>query len=583
MFRFFADMPFRQKLIAFVAMLFLGTACIQFMFTANFFQGVILEKSQTLLHEVVAQIGVRIDTEISTRNQMIEQITLNPTIAYYIGDIIEQKINKEVITPKIMREVLRLKPGSYYNVEDFYIFPKRGDPVNCYYSTALSEADPYSRLILNRLIADMSSLDMSIIWDDFYLEQEYISAYAPIADRSRPTALARIRFSKVFLAKIVDDIHLSNDNVIAIIDQTGNIIYSNNQDYIGRTQQSLSKRENYVVSAPLSHNNWMVVGAIPHATVLMETFKWNAIFLMIYVLTFLAALSAVGIYFKYLLKPLSAIVDGMRQLQYGNLDVSLKKSSSDEFGFIIDSFNDMAGRLKSQLLQTYSYQEAVHRATISNIESKLNPHFLYNTLDSIYWMLVVKDASEEADMVSRLSNMLRYSISSSDELVPVWKDFAQLENYIALHQYRFESRLQYSIELEDDIRQIRIPKLLLQPVLENSIKHGFSKLSSVGKIAIEGYQQGEDVFFVLRDNGVGMPPEKLKHVLTAGLGLQLTQQRIQYIYGESYGITVQSEPCAGTTITVRIHRHARLGLGQILGGRAPGQGGETGYEDTHGG
>lgn len=555
------SIPFRLKLILFVTILFLLLAAVQFSVTSYFLGDIISEKSQTLFNEIVSQLGTRIDTEINTRNQLIRQVTGNSSILYCVTDILQAEKSRDVLVPNIMREVLRLCPGEFYSVEDLYIFPRSGSPVNCYYTTALSEIDPYSSLILTRLINMPSN---EIIWDDFYLEPEHISAYAPIENEGQIIGLLRVRFSKDFLGSIVDPVLLADDNVVLIVDESGNIIYSNDLSIMGRSESSIDQKANYIVTKPLQNNGWRVLGIIPNSSVTYEIFRWIMLLSLFYVLIFCVAVGTIVLYSNYMLKPLQHIVKGMHEIQQGNLDTVLESSTSDEFGFIIENFNYMTYRIKSQINQIYNHQLAVHRAEISNIEARLNPHFLYNTLDSIYWMLVVKDDLDEANMVIKLSDILRYSISYSNDFAPVWEDFKQLENYIALQKYRFEGQLSYSIELEDDIKNVSIPKLFMQPLVENSIRHGFRDMIGDGHIHVSGRADGENITLAVEDNGIGIEKAQLDNVLHSGLGLGLTRERIDYIYGRDYPIDICSRVGKGTRISITVSRRPNIDLRHIF-------------------
>lgn len=555
MFSLFKKVSLRCKLIFFTLLLFIVVAIVQLGVTSFYFRTIIIDKSQEYFKATISQIGARIDTEINTCNRFASQITDNPAIAYYIDDIIHQRKSKEVLTPRVMAEVLRLKPEKIAYLRDIYIFPESGYPVNCYYSEVISETDPYSRLILNRL---SNRADNKTIWDDFYMEQDYISSYSPLIAKGSVVGLVRIRYDKHVFGNIVDSANENSDNKILIVDKQGKIIYSNDSSLIGQSQNVLSLKNSFFIECPLNNDEWAVVGVISNASAFRQIAELNIIFLILNGIVLLFVLFAIIIYTNRVLRPLNSIVTGMKQIQKGNLNVTIQSDYSDEFGFIADNFNNMVYRINSLVNQICNYQIVSRQADMAALASKLNPHFLYNTLDTIYWILLMKDNVIEADMVVKLADILRYSISHQDDFVPLWEDMIQIENYIVLQKCRFNNKFAYSINIADDIKNIRIPKLFLQPLIENAFKHGFCDFTYTGFLEVSGFLKENNIFLIVKDNGVGIASEILPSIFSSGFGLKVTRDRITYAYGEEYGIDIHSQPGEGTEIILRIGKQPNM-------------------------
>ena len=546
---FLSKMRFKTKLIFFICILFLVVAIIQFSFTSLYTQKIIVDKSETYFKEVISQVSTRINAETELKNQLVLQISSNSDVIYHIDEMTNSKKSPELTRTQIKSEVLKLLPPDKELISDLYIFTKSGFTINCFYSHSLDEIDPYSQLLMNRF---QRELQPSVVWDDAYLEPDHISCYTPIFRNNKLIAILRLRLKKELLGNVFDNIQLDEDNVILLLDETQNVIYSNKTAYIGNNKKYLDMRNHYEVTSTVSKEGLSVVGFIPHRTVSSEISLLNVVLLILYFSTFLIFIIIATLYMKKISKPINYIVSGMNKIQNGNLDVKLTYSSTDEFGFITETFNEMAVRIKTLIEQIYTYQKASALAQKEALEAKLNPHFLYNTLDSIYWMLIMQDNSKESAMVIKLSNILRYSISHDKELVPIYEDIQQLENYIDLHRIRFHNKLDYYIDIDNAIENISIPKLLLQPLIENSLKYGFKNLKKTGLIKITATAKDDYILFVVYDNGVGIPAEKLKDIFTTGLGLRITHERIQCIYGESYGLEIKSSDENGTAIFVKI-------------------------------
>ena len=147
---------------------------------------------------------------------------------------------------------------------------------------------------------------------------------------------------------------------------------------------------------------------------------------------------------------------------------------------------------------------------------------------------------------------------------PLSEDLIQIENYLSLQQYRYSNKLDYSITISDDIKDIKIPKLLLQPLIENIFKHGFSDFAKGGTITISGFTQDGHVILTIEDGGIGIPPEKLPKAISSGFGLEITRERIKYAYGDGCGIKIQSRPGKGTKVILKILWQPKTMLGKFL-------------------
>lgn len=197
---------------------------------------------------------------------------------------------------------------------------------------------------------------------------------------------------------------------------------------------------------------------------------------------------------------------------------------------------------------------------VSDLQAKLNPHFLYNTLDMIHWELIKGGQEKMAEMVIALSEILRYSIRHKHEFGTVLEEMHQIENYLKLQSMRMGDSLEWSIELEDNLEELLIPRLLLQPLVENCIRHAFTPEQAYKFIGVSGRLHGEEIILVVVDNGVGIAPEKVQGLLErktedVGLGISLVNRRIQLIYGARYGVTIESLPKPGCMVTTTLLAH----------------------------
>lgn len=253
------------------------------------------------------------------------------------------------------------------------------------------------------------------------------------------------------------------------------------------------------------------------------------------------------------------LLDGMKQAREGNLDDTIHTASENEFRIIADAYNEMIISLKKQMENNRRMTELVATAQNKQLESQFNPHFLYNTLENIRYMCKIEPPIAER-MVFSLSSLLRYSLDGSQEEVTLEKDLRHLENYLTILKYRFNRRFTYQINVEPEAMQCKIPKLVLQPMIENSIKYGFGKQENL-KVELKAYLHEEKLIMICRDDGVGMTPGVLSE-LTALLkqeenrsrhsGLYNIHRRIAILYGHPYGVEIRSAEGYGTTLIVTL-------------------------------
>lgn len=258
-------------------------------------------------------------------------------------------------------------------------------------------------------------------------------------------------------------------------------------------------------------------------------------------------------------QPIYELVNCMRQVEAGNLETQVEFNSSDEIGLMGQSFNKMVRQLKYLIRDITEKQERLKHAEIKALQAQINPHFLYNTLDTIKWLAKLKRYDELTVIVTELGKLLRNTISSHKEFITVRECLELINNYLNIQKIRYGQRLKIAFHIEPAILDYRIPKLLLQPIVENAIIHGLEKKIGPGHLEINGRQEAGELVFEVIDDGLGIEPEKIA-LLNArinwsstsdSIGLQNVNRRIQLAYGPEYGLHLESQPGEGTKVTLR--------------------------------
>ena len=258
--------------------------------------------------------------------------------------------------------------------------------------------------------------------------------------------------------------------------------------------------------------------------------------------------------------PVQCMVDTMRLMESGDFNQKIEVRSNDEFGYLANQFNIMCERIKDLFQKNQEKQELLRIAEMKNLQAQINPHFLYNTLDSIKWLAKINGESEIYIMVKNLSILLKNSIRLSKEFVPVKDSLTTLESYIAIQNIRFDDKFDVIFQIEDDVLSYKIPNLLLQPLVENAMLHGLEAKPGKGTLYIRGFREHSNLILQVQDDGIGMTEQQKQELLaslsvkdsTLHIGVKNVHQRVRLYYGEPYGLTIESEPNQGSTFTLTL-------------------------------
>lgn len=316
----------------------------------------------------------------------------------------------------------------------------------------------------------------------------------------------------------------------------------------------------YLVTASVIPTlDWLMIGLTP---VNELTKAGKAMTQIIYVVGIIAAL--ISTFFslrvsRSVTKPLIYLTDTMKKFGKGDLSVRVPVLYEDEIGILSEEFNKMSEQIRQLVDQVYREQRAKRKSELAALQAQINPHFLYNTLNSVSSLIKMNCPDEAFIMIQAIGTFYRTSLSDGKTLIPLEQEITNIENYIKIQKVRYGNKIEYEIDIENEILQEWIVKLTLQPLVENSIYHGIKEMRGKGIIRIKGWKEKNKVFIQVSDNGLGIPEEKLEELFSKGyrekgsaFGLFNIQQRLQIYFGKEYGLTVESKLSQGTKATVCI-------------------------------
>ena len=368
---------------------------------------------------------------------------------------------------------------------------------------------------------------------------------------------------------------------VFILDQNGNIVYHPQQQQLYNELQTenislIMNAKTDVVTAgkgddekiyALSHSEttgWTIVGCMNMSELLKNSRKARSIYVLVALGLIAIALVISSEIAKNITFPIQKLRDSMKRVQKGDFSAAeIEVYSDNEIGSLTRSFNVMTHKIQDLMAQNIQEQEQKRKIELKALQSQINPHFLYNTLDSIIWMAEGKKNEEVVLMTASLARLLRQSISIENELVTIGQEIEYVRSYLTIQKMRYKDKLEFEINVDPRITHAQIIRLVLQPIVENAIYHGLKYKESKGMLKVHGYELGERIIIDITDDGVGMDEETLKHIYdkhkvnyhSNGVGVYNVQQRLVLYYGKEYGIIYHSEKGKGTTATVVIPKN----------------------------
>ena len=313
-----------------------------------------------------------------------------------------------------------------------------------------------------------------------------------------------------------------------------------------------------ILPQKLKQRNTYVVAFAVDKTKEYHQLLYKIVIFLISLFVILASIQAF-IYNRLFINPITVLGNLMKSIESEDFSVRFELKASDEIQTLANKFNMMSAKLQFLHDEVYQNNLKLKDSEIKNLLSEINPHFLYNVFDSICWMIELKDTNNAVLMVQKLSSLFRLSLyRSPDGLIPFEKELEHAKSYIAIQQLRF-NKIEFTLDVQEGLEKIYVMKLVLQPILENAIKHGLAPVGGQGEILLAVYTQDNDIIYYIYDSGVGINPEKIQGLLeennisvgTDGLALTNVNERLKLMFGKSYGISCHSPSEKGSIFIVR--------------------------------
>jgi len=330
-------------------------------------------------------------------------------------------------------------------------------------------------------------------------------------------------------------------------------------------------RSVFVVYTISAQTGWFIVGQVPLAEITRDAAQIRN---LIFASGILSVVVAISLYFYLtyrMTRPIQILKNKMRQAASGYLEAKVQIDGTDEIADLGQSFNIMLEQIKELLDRSIEEQKQIKLAELRTLQAQINPHFLYNTLDSIVWMAEARKNDQVIRLVQALSHFFRISLSKGRDVISIEEEIEHIRNYLVIQQMRYRDILDYDIQVDPDILNRQVLKMTLQPLVENALYHGIKNKRGKGRIEIRGWRNNPHVICLqVTDNGIGMAPERLEEIRRSlsrgieiqsaspeeirhqGFGLRNVHQRIRLYYGEPFGLQIESSYMTGTSVILKI-------------------------------
>ncbi|WP_379157762.1 sensor histidine kinase [Paenibacillus sp. sgz5001063] len=360
---------------------------------------------------------------------------------------------------------------------------------------------------------------------------------------------------------------------IYIADQTGTIAVSpdasllgqniSTQDYYSHMQftgegsgtlhsfrQVIGGEKMLVSYTRIPETGWTILSFSPVSELNGELASFQRVMYIVIGICMLISLMMALLLSENISAPIRKFIQSMSHAESGNFNIIIRYRRKDEFSYLFNRYNKLLQQIKALIDKLYVTELRKKEAELKTLQAQINPHFLYNTLDSINWIAINHDIPEISNMVTSLSDFFRYSLSKGRNIIPLRDELRQVDSYLQIQQFRFRDKLEYELEETDPrvLEECLVVKLSLQPLVENSIIHGIQKRRGKGRIRIRVERSGDLLCVSVFDDGAGVDPERLNQLLTdphpgnQSYGIRNVHTRIQQFFGESYGIRYYANP-----------------------------------------
>lgn len=536
------------------------------------------KETHVYAYEIVKQLGRNIESYIDHMQEVMWMISSQDTS---LINQLKEPLNQKAVRKSYFLEEMRNR-GSSNGVVSINIFGENGLVLTDSASNAIKDyIDVKQMEWYTKAVEAQGKPVISASHTQNYLKNEgkwVFSLSAAIMEENKILGIVLIDMSYKNLTDMCNDIQLGEKGYVYIVGQGQEMIYHPKQQliYSGILQEDLARvmqqeegsftevleDKRLVTVHSLKGVGWRVVGVSYIGELLVSK---QEIIIPLIILTLLALVVAFLISKRIVgqtAKPIRELTEHMQEIELGKLGVEIDtQSDTEEIQCLTASFKEMVYKIEGLIEQVEDNQKKLRKSELKVLQSQINPHFLYNSLDTIIWLGEREECEKVVQMTAALARYFRLSLSKGKEVITIYEEVEHVKHYLQIQKIRYASKLTYTIEVSPDIFDEMIVKIVLQPLVENALYHGIKDLEEGGYIRVLGFREGNNIILEVYDNGKGMSRKQIKNIFKApsstsitkgGVAIKNVHERIQVYFGQDYGLSYESEYGKWTKVRITI-------------------------------
>ncbi|MBC2456942.1 sensor histidine kinase [Clostridium beijerinckii] len=530
-------------------------------------------------NQIIKQINSNIESYVNNTENIINYMSIDPRIIKFLNDNKPENTDIEDEAYKSIYNFVKFNP----EIAGIMIVNNNGgyisDVMNKVSRDPLNHEDWYIKAYNQPETIHLFTKPIGRNIDNIfkYSADEVFSMSKAVTDSStgkiKGVILIDVKLDAI--KKIIENSKPGTAGFVYIIDMNKEIVYTPVNNIVYRIKNEWIEDinneiiikningENYqLTKVDSNYTGWETIGVFPESESLRVIKYIKYYSLVVAILALIIAEILVIIFTRSIVNPIQKLKKLMKKAQEGDLTVFFNSKYNDEIGELGGSFNNMVKEINN-LINLVQIEEKNKRIAEMNVlQAQIKPHFMYNTLDTIRWMAEDHNEEDIVEIIEAFTNLLRISLSKGKEIISVKEELSHVQSYLVIQKIRYEDKLNYEIQFDEEILNYKLIKLILQPLVENAIYHGIKEKRGNGKILITGKIENNLLCFTVVDNGKGMDKktlDKINRMLKnnngkkneIGYGIFNVNERIKIIYGDEYGLTYKSIYGEGTIVELR--------------------------------
>ncbi|MFA9379018.1 MAG: sensor histidine kinase [Lachnotalea sp.] len=526
--------------------------------------------------------------------QLIDQASLNLNTyirnLMNISDTMYYSVikNKDLANENMDKEMTLLYEANKDNLISIACFDKKGNliaasPVATMKENVMvSTQDWFIQANLKIENLHFSSPHVQDLFDDSNFRYYWVVSLSRVVsltyngNTSRGILLVDMNFSDI--EQLFSKVNSTGEGYVYLTDSKGKLIYHPKQKVIysnlmkennlvaatyedGTHMEKFEGEQRAIVVKTVGYTGWKIVSVTPIKEIAINLKQFKFFTVIILAVSILVIIVGNIIVSKKVTNPIRKLEESVKDLENGDLNRIIYTGGSHEIQHLGRTITSMVNQMKLLMKDIVKEQEEKRKSELDALQSQINPHFLYNTLDSIVWMVESERYPDAIAMVTALASLFRISLSKGKNIISIKDELEHAKSYMEIQKVRFKDQFQFIVNIDSKIEEYSTIKLIVQPLLENAIYYGVESMRDEGIITLTSYETESDIYIKVTDNGMGIPQEEQRLLLTdntrarkrgSGIGLINVHQRIKLYFGEDYGLQIESELDEGTTIIIHL-------------------------------